>query len=960
MTLNGKQCRGCFSLWGTGCEWKEFAQCQGDQSHCLEIRGIGILEGPHTRRSRGNPSRSMRVSIMGCVNQAYCNEFHEGVIYVSTLTIVGRGLSLQCEICESSELSCVGSMDTCISEHDSCATIQSEFTGEKKKTSKICTQSSNCFQNHTILNVGRGQLFSAKLSCCSGDTCKRTAFPCLTSVIFPTVPLVNVTPNGKRCNACYSYRHPILACWWKRTAQCAGDENYCIELYGRGVYPSPGTVRYPTQVTAVVRSAFLQLRLIHQLRPFLENDCLATVTHVLVTSRLDFCNTLYVGLPLKTVRILQLVQNRAASMGPQATAHQPHPARHRGFGLAVNARTRKRCRLACKEIVLDSLGENDLCARMPLPRHGRMHAPCCPGPCPPARTHRRQLSTGPLLKTVLLRIPWSGEELLSCPAVPHKRKNGIDDDDDHDDDDDDDELHKYRVAQFCQSKVRGFTGEEPGEWLPNYPSAIQANVLTYEQKSKQINQEWMEIFKEAVVRLVLKKASLDPEMATNYRPVANILFLGKVLERVVAGQLQALLDETNYLDPFQTGFRPGYGTESALVALYDDLCREKDRGSVSLLVLLDHSVAFDTIDHGILLDRLAGLGVGGTALQWFRSYLNGRFQKVVLGGYGSAPWQLCHGVSQGSILSPLLFNIYMKLLGEVIRRCGLRNHQYADDTQLYLSFSTNPGEAVAVLNWCLAEVMGWMRANKLKLSPDKTEVLLVGGSGFGDKVRSLGVLLDPELSLEAQVTAVARSAFFQLRLIHQLHPYLENDCLATVTHALVTSRLDFCNALYVGLHLKMVRILQLVQNRAARLLTGTGRYVHMTPVLRQLHWLPIEVQAQFKVLVMTYKALNGLGPGYLKERLHPYMPTFPLRSLGEALLREPSVKEIRRDTSLALLQLFLLYGWPHQMEREEELPAAAENRRRNASCVDVQAATVDFTLCSCIEVCMQDQEKKRK
>ncbi|KAF7239223.1 Disintegrin and metalloproteinase domain-containing protein 12, partial [Varanus komodoensis] len=206
--------------------------------------------------------------------------------------------------------------------------------------------------------------------------------------------------------------------------------------------------------------------------------------------------------------------------------------------------------------------------------------------------------------------------------------------------------------------------------------------------------------------------------------------------------------------------------------------------------------------------------------------------------------------------------------------------------------------------------MGWMRANKLKLNPDKTEVLLVGGSGFGegelnlvlngvalplrDKVRSLGALLNPELSLEAQVTAVARSAFSQLRLIHQLRPYLEYDCLATVTHTLVTSRLDFCNALYVGLALKMVRILQLVQNRAARLLTGPGRYVHMTPVLRQLHWLPIEVWAQFKVLVMTYKALNGLGPGYLKEHLRPYMPARPLRSAGEALLQEPSVKKIRR------------------------------------------------------------------
>ncbi|KAF7251647.1 Serine/threonine-protein phosphatase 4 regulatory subunit 4 [Varanus komodoensis] len=206
-----------------------------------------------------------------------------------------------------------------------------------------------------------------------------------------------------------------------------------------------------------------------------------------------------------------------------------------------------------------------------------------------------------------------------------------------------------------------------------------------------------------------------------------------------------------------------------------------------------------------------------------------------------------------------------------------------------------------------------------------------------DKVRSLGVLLDPELSLEAQVTAVARSAFLQLWLIHQLYPYLEYDCLATVTHELVTSRLDFCNALYVGLPLKTVRILQLVQNRAARLLTGTGHYVHMTPVLRQLHWLPIEVRAQFKVLVMTDKALNGLGPGYLKERLRPYMPTHPLRSAGEALLRNPpSGQDIQGTSVVASLPVLMRQNPSETLRRvlpkvREVLPVAGVEMQLTAA-----------------------------
>ena len=122
----------------------------------------------------------------------------------------------------------------------------------------------------------------------------------------------------------------------------------------------------------------------------------------------------------------------------------------------------------------------------------------------------------------------------------------------------------------------------------------------------------------------------------------------------------------------------------------DDLYRERDRESATPLILLSLS-SFDTIDHSILLDQLCRMGIGGIVLQWFQTYLRGHFQRVALGDLTSAPWQLSYGVSQGTILFPMLFNIYMKLLGAVIRGFGAKCHQYADDTQLYLPVTTESG-----------------------------------------------------------------------------------------------------------------------------------------------------------------------------------------------------------------------------------------------------------------------------
>uniref|UniRef100_A0A803TBI4 Reverse transcriptase domain-containing protein n=1 Tax=Anolis carolinensis TaxID=28377 RepID=A0A803TBI4_ANOCA len=257
--------------------------------------------------------------------------------------------------------------------------------------------------------------------------------------------------------------------------------------------------------------------------------------------------------------------------------------------------------------------------------------------------------------------------------------------------------------------------------------------------------------KMAVIKPLLKKPSLDPIQFGNFQPISNLPFLGKVVEHVVAAQLQAFLVDSNVLDLALSGFRPGHGTETALVALVNDLRRELDRGSVSLLVLLDLSAAFDTVNHGTLLGRLAGMGLGGTVLQWLHSFLEGWSQMVSLGDACSAPQPLTCGVAQGSVLSPLLFNIYMKPLGEIIRSFGVRCHLYADDVQLCHSFPPVTKEAVQVLNRCLATVSDWMRANKLKLNPDKTEVLLVSRKAEQD-IGLQPVLDGVALPLKAQVT----------------------------------------------------------------------------------------------------------------------------------------------------------------------------------------------------------------
>ena len=421
--------------------------------------------------------------------------------------------------------------------------------------------------------------------------------------------------------------------------------------------------------------------------------------------------------------------------------------------------------------------------------------------------------------------------------------------------------------------------------------------------------------KQALVTPLLKKDDLDPEVLKNYRPVSNLSFLSKVLERVVAARLTNYMTINQLHEPMQSAYRACHSTETALVRVQNDILRTLDQGGAAILVLLDLSAAFDTIDHSILLSRMESvLGVKGSALQWFKSYLLGRKQRIKINDDFSENQEILWSVPQGSVLGAILFLIYIIPLAQLIRSYGLNNHGYADDTQLCLSFKKTSDNAIVkreILNLekCLCDISVWMSQNKLKLNNDKTEIILFGSkkhlaelnikslsvagtdvSVASEPVRNLGAMFDSQLIMAPHVKSVVKKSSFHLRNIGKARRVLTEDATKTVMQSLVMSRLDYCNALLIGIQQDLIAKLQRLQNSAARIVSRTRKYEHITPVLIKLHWLPIKFRIQFKVLLLVYKALNGLAPKYIKELLVPYKPRRHLRSEAKGLLDEPRTR----------------------------------------------------------------------
>uniref|UniRef100_A0A2A4JRM8 Reverse transcriptase domain-containing protein n=1 Tax=Heliothis virescens TaxID=7102 RepID=A0A2A4JRM8_HELVI len=378
----------------------------------------------------------------------------------------------------------------------------------------------------------------------------------------------------------------------------------------------------------------------------------------------------------------------------------------------------------------------------------------------------------------------------------------------------------------------------------------------------------------------------NPTLLTHFRPISILPFLSKVFEHLVHKQLSFFLTSNSIISPFQSGFRAGHSTVTALLKVTDDIRWAMENRCLTVLVLLDFSSAFNSVDFDILLGILKSINFSSSALTWFNSYLRGRSQCVRLQESHSDWCNLTEGVPQGSVLSPILFSIF---INSVITVISSSFHLYADDLQLYRHFPVaDANSAIAAMNRDLACVSDWAKSFGLQINPAKSQAMIIGSRFFRNAVdvtslpplyldgvcidytvtaKDLGVTIDSNLSWSAHVNEVSRKVHFSMHTLRCLQNFLPLKTKICLAQSLIQPIIDYADACYLDATEELLNKLERLQNLCIRFVFGLRKYDHVSHLRKELKWLPIRLRRNTRILCLLFNILhNPSYPPYLRER----------------------------------------------------------------------------------------------
>ena len=385
-----------------------------------------------------------------------------------------------------------------------------------------------------------------------------------------------------------------------------------------------------------------------------------------------------------------------------------------------------------------------------------------------------------------------------------------------------------------------------------------------------------------------KKVGQDTEYA-NYRPVNNLPFLSKITEKAMIQQLNTYLETHCPLPNTVCAYRKNLSTEHAILKLLDTIYKNMDKQCVTLVLAIDLSAAFDTVNHSLLLKVLnKTYNIKGTALKWFTSYLSDHSVCVQINNRVSQELDLPFSVPQGSCAGPILFNIYISTLTSYLSLSNCDILGYADDNTISTcidpNVKNNEQQIVDKIQNSIEKTKHWMCLNRLKMNDQKTNFIMYGNNVqlakcstkhikvgeetivSSDKINLLGIDIDKNLTFKEHIKKKCKIAMYNLYNIRSLRQHLNNKTTQTLIYGLVTSHLDYINAIYSTLPASTTKPLNRIQNLAAKLvLNSRDKDISSSMAKQALHWLPIRERSIYKCLTILHPCVHGMGPGIISN-----------------------------------------------------------------------------------------------
>jgi len=385
--------------------------------------------------------------------------------------------------------------------------------------------------------------------------------------------------------------------------------------------------------------------------------------------------------------------------------------------------------------------------------------------------------------------------------------------------------------------------------------------------------EW----KHAIVCPTFKQG--DTEDPKNYRPISLLPILSKVLEKIVTNQLYDYISANQLFSVTQHGFRKHMSTETALTQITEQLYCNIDKGEISLLTLCDLSKAFDSVSHSILLTKMRSMNIDEF---WFDNYLSNRTQAVKINNHISTKQVVEYGVPQGSVLGPILFNIFINDLKSISPDIILV--QFADDAQfLHSGKVENIASVIQQAESTVEQANNYFSENGLKVNSNKTKFLFIGSRSYisripeditikvgsssikpSDTVKNLGLVMDSFLSFEKHVDELCAKAIGLLYFFNRNKEFLNDISRKTVIEAIVISLFSYCSTIWSTCSKTLMEKAQKVQNFAAKVAVGNGRkYDRATPFINKLGWMKFNDKFMYEFLLFIFKIVNKWIPDWV-------------------------------------------------------------------------------------------------